>query len=52
MPFIDQLLPVFAYVLNPVRGDELVDATREKLIHLVSALNQQMPDKVRAAGLA
>jgi hypothetical protein len=52
MPYVDQLLPVFAYVLDPIRGDELLDATRERLIQLVSALSQQMPDKVRAAGLA
>ncbi len=52
MPFVDQLLPVFAYVLDASRPDDLVDATRERLFQLVSALQVQMPDKTRAAGLA
>jgi importin-4 len=51
MPFVDQLLPVFAYVLDPSRTDELITTTRERLVQLVVALQQQMPDKVAAAGL-
>ncbi len=52
MPFVDQLLPVFAYVLDTSRTDELTGTTRQRLVQLVMALQQQMPDKVAAAGLA
>ncbi len=51
MPHIDHLLQVFKYVLDPSRPDDLQEDTRERLVQLIQALGQQMPDKVAAAGL-
>ena len=48
---IDQLLPVFAHVLDPSAPDQLSDEGRVELIALINALNVQVPDKVRASGL-
>ena len=50
MVFIDQLLPAFAYVLNP-EPDQLGDEVRAELIQLVNALNAEMPAKIASAGL-
>ncbi|KZS87926.1 ARM repeat-containing protein [Sistotremastrum niveocremeum HHB9708] len=50
-PYIDQLLPVFAHVLDPNGGDQLGDEGRAELIQLVAALNAELPGKVQAAGL-
>ncbi|KAF8311476.1 ARM repeat-containing protein [Clavulina sp. PMI_390] len=50
-PYIDQLLPVFAHVLDPNQPDQVGDNVRGQLIALVRALNAQFPDKVAAAGL-
>jgi importin-4 len=51
-PYVDQLLSVFAKVLNP-NGPELITAeTRAEVIGLIGVLNQQDPAKIQAAGLA
>ena len=50
-PYLDQLLPVFAYVLDP-SGDQLGDEIRAQLIRLVGLINQEAPQKVQAAGLS
>jgi len=49
--FLDQLLPVFAYVLDPSGLDQIGDEIRAELIHLIALINQEAPDKVQAAGL-
>lgn len=49
--FLDQLLPVFAYVLDPNGPDQIGDEIRGELIHLIALINQEAPDKVQAAGL-
>lgn len=51
-PYIDQLLPVFAHVLDPSAADQLGDDTRAELLNLVGALNAENPAKVHAAGLS
>ncbi|KLO13870.1 ARM repeat-containing protein [Schizopora paradoxa] len=52
VPYLDQLLPVFAHVLNPETSeDQLGTETRAELLNLVTALNGQDPAKVQAAGL-
>ncbi|KAF8159659.1 armadillo-type protein [Crassisporium funariophilum] len=51
-PFIDRLLPAFAYVLDPSIKDQVGDAIRTELIHLLALINQEEPAKVQAAGLA
>ncbi|KAI5118112.1 hypothetical protein M0805_003466 [Coniferiporia weirii] len=50
-PYIDQLLPVFAHVLDPNGPDQLGDETRAELLNLVGALNAENPAKVQASGL-
>jgi hypothetical protein len=50
-PYLDQLLPVFARVLDPTEKDQLGDEIRPQLIRLVELINQEAPDKVQAAGL-
>lgn len=52
-PYMEHLLQVFAYVLDPERAEEqLPEEVRGELIQLVKALNAEMPEKVQAAGLA
>lgn len=51
LPFVDQLLAVFAYVLNPDGPDQLGDEIRQGLLEVLVLFNSQMPDKVAAAGL-
>ncbi|KDQ11917.1 hypothetical protein BOTBODRAFT_34989 [Botryobasidium botryosum FD-172 SS1] len=50
MPYVDRLLPAFAYALNP-ETDQLGDEVREELIGLVRALNAEMPAKIAENGL-
>ena len=50
-PYLDQLLPVFAHVLDPNIDDQLGDETRAQLITLIRALSGQYPDKIAASGL-
>lgn len=49
--FLDQLLPVFAYVLEPSGKDQIGDEIRAELIRYIVLINQEAPDKVQAAGL-
>lgn len=51
-PYIDQLLPVFAHVLDPSKEEQLGDETRAELLSLVGALNAEDPAKIQNAGLA
>ena len=51
-PYIDQLLSVFSYVLNPDGPDQLGDETRRGVLELVAMFNSQAPDKIQAAGLS
>lgn len=50
-PYLDQLLPVFAYVLDP-SSDQLGDEIRAQLIRLIGLINQEAPQKVHTAGLS
>ena len=49
--FLDQLLPVFAYVLEPSGKDHIGDEIRAELIRYIALINQEASDKVHAAGL-
>ncbi|EJT96591.1 ARM repeat-containing protein [Dacryopinax primogenitus] len=51
-PYWDLLLKLFQHVLVPAGETEIDDETRTALLALVSHLNQVIPDKVAAAGLA
>jgi hypothetical protein len=51
LPYMDRLLAVFAYVLNPSGPDQVGDEIRGELIHLIAAINNEEPAKVQAAGL-
>ncbi|TDL21910.1 ARM repeat-containing protein [Rickenella mellea] len=51
VPYVDQLLPVFAHVLDPTTEDQIGDEVRGELINLVNALNNESPAKIQAAGL-
>ncbi|KIJ55832.1 hypothetical protein M422DRAFT_63753 [Sphaerobolus stellatus SS14] len=51
-PYIDQILGLFAFVLNPDGPDMLGDESRRAIIEHVAVLNQQIPDKIQAAGLS
>ena len=46
------LLSVFAHVLDPSVDEQVTDETRQELIRLVQAINQEKPDAVQAAGLS
>ncbi|KAJ3480147.1 hypothetical protein NLI96_g8558 [Meripilus lineatus] len=50
-PYMDRLLQVFAYVLDPSGPDQVGDEIRGELIGLIGVLNQADPGKVQAAGL-
>ncbi|EPQ56762.1 ARM repeat-containing protein [Gloeophyllum trabeum ATCC 11539] len=50
-PYMDKLLAVFAYVLDPSRTEQVQEDTRAELIQLVGALSKEDPAKVQAAGL-
>lgn len=49
-PFLDQLLAVFAHVLDP-STDQLTDEVKAELVQLIGALNSENPAKIEAAGL-
>ena len=51
LPFIDQLLPVFAHVLDPSSPDQLGDEVRAELLNLLKLLNAEIPGKLQAGGL-
>ncbi|KAL1684221.1 armadillo-type protein [Schizophyllum commune] len=51
-PYLDHLLQIFAYVLDPERtGEHLTEDVRSDMLQLIKALNAEIPDKVQAAGL-
>ncbi|KAJ7066648.1 armadillo-type protein [Mycena amicta] len=50
-PYISNLLPVFAHVLDPSAPDQVGDEIRAELIQLIGALNAEDPSAVQAAGL-
>jgi hypothetical protein len=51
-PYMDKLLAVFAYVLDPNTEEQIPEDTCGELINLVRALNLQVPAQIQAAGLA
>lgn len=51
-PYLDQLLALFAYVLDPAAPDQIGDEVRAELLALLPALYAEAPEKVKAAGLA
>jgi hypothetical protein len=51
LPHIDHLLSVFAYVLDPSKTAQISEETKARLVELLQALRQEMPQKVAAAGL-
>ncbi|KAJ7890594.1 armadillo-type protein [Mycena olivaceomarginata] len=50
-PYIGNLLPVFAHVLDPNVPDQVGDEIRAELIQLIGALNAEDPGAIQAAGL-
>ncbi|KDQ49200.1 hypothetical protein JAAARDRAFT_43038 [Jaapia argillacea MUCL 33604] len=52
VPYMDQLLSVFATVLDPSAPDQIGDEIRGELINLIGALNAEDPGRIQAAGLA
>jgi len=51
LPYMDRLLQVFAFVLDPSAEDMVGDEIRAELINLITAINGEAPDKIQAAGL-
>ncbi|THG94520.1 hypothetical protein EW026_g6967 [Hermanssonia centrifuga] len=51
-PYMDKLLHVFAYVLDPSLPEQVGEDIRKELIALITLLNREDPVKVQAAGLA
>ncbi|KAJ7720579.1 armadillo-type protein [Mycena maculata] len=51
-PYIGNLLPVFAHVLDPAAPDQIGDEIRAELIQLIGALNAQDAGAIQAAGLS
>ncbi|EKM50327.1 uncharacterized protein PHACADRAFT_178877 [Phanerochaete carnosa HHB-10118-sp] len=51
-PYLDKLLSLFACVLDPNAPDQIGDEIRGELLGLLATLYREVPDKVRAAGLA
>ena len=51
IPFLDQLLPVFAHVLDPGKPAQLKTEQRQGLVQLLGALNSEYSSKLQAAGL-
>ncbi|TFK29742.1 importin beta-4 subunit [Coprinopsis marcescibilis] len=50
--FIEPILSVFAYVLDPNHPEQIGDEIRGELISLIAAINAEASDKVHAAGLS
>ena len=50
-PYLDKLLHVFAFVLDPTGPDQVGDEIRAELIALIGLLSREKPAKVQAAGL-
>ncbi|KZS99884.1 ARM repeat-containing protein [Laetiporus sulphureus 93-53] len=51
-PYMDRLLAVFAYVLDPSGPEMIGEDIRAELIQLIGALSREDPAKIQAAGLA
>ena len=51
-PYIGNLLPIFAHVLDPSATDQISADIRGELIELIRALAAEDPGKVQAAGLS
>jgi hypothetical protein len=51
-PYIGNLLPVFAHVLDPNAPDQIGDEIRAELIQLIGALNAEDAGAIQAAGLS
>ncbi|KAG5652615.1 hypothetical protein H0H81_004344 [Sphagnurus paluster] len=51
-PFLDRLLQVFGYVLDPSQPEQVGEDIRAELIQLINAVNAEDPAKVQASGLA
>ncbi len=51
-PYLDKLLHVFAFVLDPTSEDQIGDEIRAELVGLIGLLNREEPAKVQAAGLS
>ncbi|EAU90542.2 importin beta-4 subunit [Coprinopsis cinerea okayama7 len=52
LPYMDTILSVFAYVLDPSKPDQVGDEVRAELLQLLRAINAEAPEKIQAAGLA
>ncbi|THH27563.1 hypothetical protein EUX98_g6632 [Antrodiella citrinella] len=50
-PYLDRLLQIFAFVLDPSGPDMIGDEIRAQLISLIGVLNGANPAQVQAAGL-
>ena len=50
-PFMDRLLSVFTFVLDSPGEEQITEGIRTELIHLLALINQEVPEKVQAAGL-
>jgi len=50
-PFTDRLLPVFTSVLDSSGEEQITEDIRTELVHLIALINQEVPEKVQAAGL-
>ncbi|CCM01817.1 uncharacterized protein FIBRA_03885 [Fibroporia radiculosa] len=50
-PYMDRLLAVVAYVLDPSGPEQVSEDIRRELIALVELLNREDPSKIQAAGL-
>jgi len=48
---MDHLLLVFAYVLGSPGEEQITEGIRTELVHLIALINQEVPEKVQAAGL-
>lgn len=51
VPYLDKLLVVFAYVLDPIQDEHIGQEMREELLNLIRTLNAQAPAQVQSAGL-
>ncbi|KAJ7043551.1 armadillo-type protein [Mycena alexandri] len=51
-PYVGNLLPVFAHVLDPSAADQLGDDIRAELFQLIGALNAEDAGAIQAAGLS
>lgn len=50
-PYMDRLLAIIAYVMDPNNPEQIQSDTRAQLIELIQILNREDPNKVQAAGL-